>query len=158
MATTTQRAIYAGILADLHAAASDGTDDIGVDSGFIYITPIPVFTQSDERIIQVIPGTPSVETPISGLGLVDEDFHIAVWARVFLDQAGHSTARITNSTLGALVTTGQVRQTLIQSDANSLATVPVRWVGGSVPIESEEAPGWVYYEDTYNVGYEIVWG
>lgn len=155
MATTTQRAIYAGILSDLRNAADAET--IGVHKDYIYITPVPIFTQSDDRIIQLIPGVPTVETDVAGLGLVEEDFSIAVWARVYLDQVGRSTEKLTNSTLGALVTTNEVRQVLIQSDAGALSTTPIRWVRGSSPVETEEAPGWVYYEDNYRVGYEITW-
>ena len=151
MATTTQRAIYSGILSDIKAGITTVHDD------YIYITPVPLYTQSDDRIIQLIPGVPTVETEMVGIGYVEEDFRIAVWARVYLDQSNHSTLRITDSTLGALVTIGLVRQVLIQSMANDLATAPVRWINGSSPVETEEAPGWVYYEDTYRVGYEIVW-
>jgi len=155
MATTTQRAIYAGILSDLETAAD--AEDIGVHKDYIYITPVPIYTQSDDRIIQLIPGVPTVETEVAGLGYVEEDFRIAIWARVYLDQANHSTLKLTHSTLGALVTIGLVRQALIQSTANSKATTPVMWVSGASPVETEDAPGWVYYEDTYRVGYEIVW-
>jgi len=157
VATTTQRAVYAGILADLKAAGSDGTDAIGVHSDYIYITPVPLFSQAEERLIQLIPGVPTVTTPDVGLGLVEEEFRIAVWARVYLDMVGHSTERITDSTLGALVTVNEVRQTMIQSTANSTATVQVRWTMGSAPIETDDVPGWVYYEDTYVIGYEVAW-
>lgn len=155
MAITTQRAIYAGILADLHTASD--ADDIGVHKDYIYITPVPLYSQSDDRIIQLIPGTPNVETETAGIGYVEEDFSVAVWARVYLDQVNHSTLRVTDSTLGVLVTIAEVRQTLIQSSANSTCTTPVRWIRGSHPVESDEAGGWVYYEDTYRVGYEITW-
>jgi hypothetical protein len=155
MATTTQRAIYAGILSDLHTAAD--ADEIGVHKDFIYITPVPIFTQADDRIIQLIPSVPTVETDSVGLGLVEEEFRVCVWVRNYLDQAMRSTIRLTDATLGALVTVGEVRQTLIQSTANGTSTVPVRWLFGSAPIESEEEAGWMYYEDTYVVGYEIVW-
>ena len=155
MATTTQRAVYAGILSDLHTAAD--ADEIGVHKDFIYITPVPIFTQADDRIIQLIPSVPTVETESVGLGLVEEEFRICVWVRNYLDQAMRSTIRLTDSTLGALVTVGEVRQTLIQSTANSTSTVPIRWLLGSTPIESEEEAGWMYYEDTFVVGYEVAW-
>ena len=155
MATTTQRAVYAGILSDLHTAAD--AEEIGVHKDFIYITPVPIFTQADDRIIQLIPSVPTVETDSVGLGLVEEEFRVCVWVRNYLDQAMRSTIRLTDATLGALVTVGEVRQTLIQSTANSTSTVPIRWLLGSSPIESEEEAGWMYYEDTYVVGYEIAW-
>lgn len=155
MAITTQRAIYAGILSDLHTA-SDATS-ISVHKDYIYITPVPLYSQSDDRIIQLIPGTPRVETDTTGIGYVEEDFRIAVWARVYLDQVNHSTLRVTDSTLGVLVTMAEVRQTLIQSNANNSSTAPIRWINGSHPMESAEAVGWVYYEDTYRIGYEITW-
>jgi len=151
MATTTQRLIYAGILSDLKSGVTSVHDD------YIYITPVPLYSQSDERIIQLIPGTPMVETEATGIGYVEEDFRVAVWARVYLDQVNHSTERVTNATYGVMKTMAEVRQALIQSDANSTATTAVRWTGGSHPIESEDAPGWVYYEDTFRIGYEIVW-
>lgn len=148
---TTQKAVYAGILADLKSGISAVHDD------YIFMTPVPLFVQADDRIIQLIPGVPETQTDVSGIGLVEEDFRIAVWARLWLDQLGHSTEKLTNSTYGILVTMNLVRQVLIQSDADETATIPVRWVRGSSPIESEDAPGWVYYEDTYRVGYEVTW-
>ena len=155
MATTTQRAVYAGILSDLHTASD--ADEIGVHKDFIYITPVPIFIQADDRIIQLIPSVPTVETDSVGLGLVEEEFRICVWVRNYLDQAMRSTLRLTDSTLGALVTVNEVRQTLIQSTANSTSTIPIRWLFGSSPIESEEEAGWMYYEDTFVVGYEVAW-
>lgn len=128
-----------------------------VDPEYVYITPLAMFSQADDKIIQLIPGVPEPQTETSGIGLVEEDFRIAVWVRVFLDSYGQSTERITNATYGAMKIVGDVRQALIQSDAGGVATVPVRWVSGSDPIESEDAPGWVYYEDTYRIGYEIAW-
>ena len=151
MATTTQRQIYAGILSNLKSGVSS------VDGGYIYITPVPLYSQSDDRIIQLIPGTPTVETETAGIGYVEEDFRIAVWARVYLDQVNHSTERVTNATYGVMATMNEVRQAMIQSTAGGLATTNVRWVRGSHPVESDEAVGWVYYEDTYRVGYEVVW-
>jgi len=156
MSTTTQRAIYAGILSDLHTAAD--AEEIGVHRDYIYITPMPLFTQADDRIIQLIPSVPVVETETVGIGLVEEEFRVCVWVRNYLDQAMRSTLRLTDSTLGALVTMGEVRQTLIQSTANGEATIAVRWLQGGTPIESEEEAGWMYYEDTYTIGYEVVWG
>jgi len=151
MAVTTQRAIYAGLLSDLRAGST------GVHDDYIFITPLPLFVQADERIIQLIPGVPNVATEDVGLGLIEEDFRIAVWARVYLDQSGHSTEKITDSTYGVMKTMELVRQVLLQSKADDEATVPVRWINGSAPQETAEAPGWVYYEDTYRVGYEITW-
>ena len=151
MATTTQRQIYSGILADLRSGVSSVHDD------YIYITPIPLYSQSDDRIIQLIPGTPTVQTETTGIGYVEEDFRVAVWARVYLDQVNQSTERVTNATYGVMATMNEVRQALIQTDADDEATTKVVWISGSHPVESEEASGWVYYEDTYRVGYEIVW-
>jgi hypothetical protein len=151
MATTTQRLIYIGLLSDLKSGVSS------VNNDYIYLTPVPLYSQSDDRIIQLIPGTPSVETETAGIGYVEEDFRIAVWARVYLDQVNHSTQRITNATYGVMKTMDEVRQAMIQSNANGAATTPVRWVSGSHPVESSEASGWVYYEDTYRVGYEVIW-
>jgi len=158
MATTTQRVIYANLLADLETSADEvSSDSINVSKEYIYITPVAIFSQADDKIIQLIPGVPEPQTETSGIGLVEEDFKIAVWVRVFLDSYGQSTERITNATYGALKFVSQVRQALIQSDASGVATIPVRWIGGSVPMETAEAPGWVYYEDTYRIGYEIAW-
>jgi len=150
MATTTQREVYEGLLTDLKTV-SDVHDD------FIYITPMPVFSPADSLFIQLIPGVPLPQTEVSGLGLVEETFKVAVWTRVFLDQSGHSTERITDATFGVMKTIGDVRQVLIHSTANGESTIPVRWISGSTPTESDAEPGWVYYEDTYQVGYEIVW-
>jgi hypothetical protein len=158
MATTTQRQIYAGILTDLHASAdSVEAGSISVHKNYIYITPIPLYSQSDAQIIQLIPGVPTVETDMAGIGYVEEDFRIAVWARCYLDQVSRSTEKVTNATYGVLKTIDEVRQAMIQSDANETASVPARWVSGSSPVESDEAIGWVYYEDTYRIGYEITW-
>ena len=148
---TTQREVYEGLLADIKSGISAVHDD------YIFITPVPLFVQADERIIQLIPGVPNVTTEDVGLGLVEEDFRVVVWARVFLDQQGHSTERITDATYGVMKTMELLRQVLIQSTANTASTIPVRWISGSTPQETPEAPGWVYYEDTYRVGYEITW-
>ena len=149
MAVTTQRAVYAGLLADLKGIS-------GVHDDFIFMTPIPLFVQADKTVIQLIPGVPNITTEDVGLGLV-EDFKIAVWTQVWLDQTGHSTEKMTNSTYGVMSLMNTVRQLMIQSTANGTATVEVRWISGSSPQETGDAPGWIYYEDTYRVGYEVTW-
>ena len=150
MATTTQRAVYAGLLSDLKGIS-------GVHDDFIFMTPVPLFVQADKTVIQLIPGVPNITTEDVGLGLVEEDFKIAVWTQVWLDQTGHSTEKMTNSTYGVMALMNTVRQLMIQSTANSTATVQVRWISGSTPQETADAPGWIYYEDTYRVGYEVDW-
>ena len=150
MAVTTQRLVYEGLLTDLKTVGE-------VHDDFIYITPMPLFSPADSVFIQLIPGVPLPQTEISGLGLIEDTFRVAVWSRVFLDQSGHSTERITDATYGVMKIVGDVRQVLIQSTADSTATIPVRWTSGASPVESSAEPGWVYYEDTYIVGYEVAW-
>jgi hypothetical protein len=156
MATTTQRQVYINILSTLHASAD--ADAISVHKDYIYLTPIPVYSQSDDKLIQLIPGTPTIETDIAGIGYAEEDFRVAVWARCFLDQINRSTEKVTNATYGVMATMNEVRQSLIQSTAGGVLTTPILWVNGSHPVESEDAVGWVYYEDTYRMGFEITWG
>ncbi|QDP48624.1 MAG: hypothetical protein Unbinned97contig1000_9 [Prokaryotic dsDNA virus sp.] len=151
MGLTTQREIYEGILVDLKAGVSS------VHNDYIYVTPMPLFSPADSVYIQLIPGVPTIQTDITGLGLIEETFKVAVWARVFLDVSGQSTERITDSTYGVMSVMGEVRQALIHDNANGEATIPIRWISGSNAVESNDAPGWVYYEDTYQIGYEITW-
>jgi len=153
MATTTQDAVYRGILTDLAAAAGS----IGINSNYMFVSPFARFVQLDDKYLQLIPGVPVVETSDSGIGLVTEDFKIVVWLRLYLDQIGDSTEKITNDTLGIMDTMGDIRQALIQGDANETVTIPIVWTEGGVPSEDADHPGWVYYEDSYRMGWEIVW-
>ena len=155
MATTTQRQVYANILSAMKASAVAGS--ISIHEDYIYITPVPIFSQSDDKIIQLIPGTPTVETDVAGIGYAEEEFRVVVWARCYLDQVNHSTEKVTNATYGVMSTMNEVRQSLIQSDASGVLTTPVMCTSGSHPVESEDATGWIYYEDTYRMGYEIAW-
>lgn len=151
MATTTQRALYVALLADLKTGISS------VHNDYIYIVPKPIFAQNDSQYIQLIPGVPTSAADISGVGLIDETFSVAVWVRVDLDQAPHSTIRLTHATLGALGLCDDVRQALIQGGAGGLATTQITWINGSLPQEDDENPGWMFYEDTFKLQWEIAW-
>ena len=150
MAVTTQRRIYQELLVDLRGLT-------GVHDDYIFMTPVPLFMQVNKTVVQLIPGVPNIATEDVGVGLVEEDFKVVVWTQVWLDQTGHSTEKMTNATYGVMKLMETVREQMIQSDANGYATVPVRWISGSTPQETADAPGWIYYEDTYRVGYEVDW-
>lgn len=155
MAVTTQDAIYRGILLRLQT-------QLTLDDAFIYVAPQPVFSQMASQSVQIIPGVPIARNPEGGPGDVTEDFTVATWSKLNLDQQGKSTVRITGDTLGLLLLTNGVRGNLIQhrltSDGTALLTnFPITWIQGSAMIESGTSPGWTYSQDTYRVRYEIGW-
>lgn len=151
MAITTQRAIYAGLLADLKTGVTS------IHNDYIYVTPRPIFSQIDVQYLQLIPGVPTALTDVTGIGLIEETFSIAVWVQVFLDQQGRSDSRLFDATFGALTLCGEVWQAMIQTDANGLATTQVTFQHGSLPQEQEDSEGWAFYENTFKLQYEIAW-
>lgn len=123
----------------------------------IYVAYQPIFDPTSNEAIQVIPGTPITTHPDTGVGLIEEEFQVAVWKKVLLDQLVHSTAKITNASIGILTTITAVRRTLIQSWLDGHATVPVVFLQGSAAAEHDADMGWVMLTDTYRVSYQINW-
>ena len=158
MATTTTDLVYQAILTDLKAAVSLVTDD------FIYISYEPIFTQEDDQYIQLVPGVPSAVAEQAGIGLVTEEFEVAVWSRLYLDHGRQSTERFANATYGVLKIMSQIRSGLIGNYPDSseggtvVASLPIVYVRGSRLFETPDRPGWCFMSDTYRIGYEIAWG
>lgn len=149
MAATTTAAIYRAILAKLRA-------DLSIADDYIFLSALPKFCGLDSLYVQIVPGAPEAMSPRGGVGVIHEEFRVVIWSRLDLDLGGQSTARITDSTYGVLKFIAEVRASLVQH-ALTGATVPILLLRGSAAQESDEQPGWVYYEDTYRVGYEIAW-
>jgi hypothetical protein len=149
---TTQDAVYRDLLARLEAKLS-------LNDAHIYIAHEPTFDMTWNQAVQIIPAVPEVSHPLSGTGLVMEDFQVAYWSRNLLDQEGHSTVRISDSTYGVLATlANDARAAIIQYITSSATlTVPGQLIRGSVATESADQQGWVFMVDTVRCGYEIAW-
>ena len=156
MPTTTTDLIYQGILTILKSVVSLVADD------FVYISYEPVFTQEDDQYIQLIPGVPVAVADMAGLGLITEEFEVAVWSRSYLDQGNRSTERFANSTYGVLKIMSEIRSGLIneyvKTGSNIISSGPMVYTRGSRLFESPEHPGWCHMSDTLSVQYEIAWG
>jgi len=155
VAVTTQHSVYRGILDTLE------TDLAAlIDAAHIYISPVPIFSPTDDQFVQLVPGSMSPRHPKSGTGLVDEEFRVVVWSRLDVDQYGHSTSRITSSTLGVLKLVDTIHLSMLQEVAIGSepdVVIPVTLVRVSQMVENAENVGWVMCEITYRTSYEIAW-
>tara|TARA_R110002020_G_scaffold460453_2_gene678951 strand:- start:906 stop:1370 length:465 start_codon:yes stop_codon:yes gene_type:complete len=153
MAATTTDKMYQAILVKLKAVVSLVHDD------FIYISHSPLFAQDDDQYIQLIPGIPTSITSEAGIYLIEEEFEVAVWSRLYLDQGTASTERFANITYGIQAVMTQIRSGLLNHmlsyDSDDNASLPVTYLRGSKLFETDENPGWCYLTDTYRFGYEI---
>ena len=156
MPTTTTDLIYQGILTKLKSVVSLVHDD------FIYISYAPMFTQEDDQFVQLVPGVPVAVGDQAGIGLVTEEFEVAVWSRLYLDQGTRSTERFANATYGVLKIMSQIRSGIIndyvKTGSDIISSGPMLYVRGSKLFESPEQPGWCHMSDTYSISYEIAWG
>ena len=155
MAATTPDKMYQALLTKVKAVVSDDT----VADDFIYISYEPLFTQEDDQYIQIVPGVPTSATSQAGIYLIEEEFEIAVWSRLYLDQGIRSTHRYAHATLGVLKVMSEVRAGLLNHvlsfDSDHNAALPITFESGSRLFESPEQPGWCRMSDTYKFGYEI---
>lgn len=150
MAVTTTDAVYRGIRKVLHDGA------LRLDDAYIFITPIPLFTEHDHQYMQIIPGASAAVNPHGGDGLVEEDFRVVMWGRLWLDEPGKSDMRLMDSARGLMARLNEARADLIQSTASLTTVHYVIWRQRSNFVEQGE-PGWAYVEDQYSVRYEIAW-
>jgi len=151
--STTPDKMYQALLTKAKAVVSLVHDD------FIYISHEPVFTQEDDQYIQIVPGVPTAVTPQAGYYLIQEEFEVAVWSRLYLDQGNRSTEKFANLTYGVLKLMTEIRSGLVNHilsyDGSDKASIPITFERGSRLFESPEQPGWCYMADTYKFGYEI---
>ena len=155
MAATTPDKMYQGILSRIKTAG-DHSDFVHDD--YIYISPTSRFTQEDDQFVQLVPGVPQSITSEAGYFLIEEEFEVGAWVRLFLDQGSRSTERYANSTYGILAVMCKVRSVLLNhiiDNSSDDAVLPINYVRGSRLFESDEYPGWGYLSDTYKFGYEI---
>ena len=155
--STTPDKMYQALLTKVKAVVSLVHDD------FIYISHEPVFTQEDDQYIQIVPGVPTAVTPQAGYYLIQEEFEVAVWSRLYLDQGNRSTEKFANLTYGVLRVMTEIRSGLFNhilshdgdTEIADNASLPITFERGSRLFESPEQPGWCYMADTYKFGYEI---
>ena len=151
--STTPDKMYQALLTKVKAVVGLVEDD------FIYISHEPMFTQEDDQYIQIVPGVPTAVTPQAGYYLIQEEFEVAVWSRLYLDQGNRSTEKFANLTDRVLRVMTQLRSGLfnhiLSYDSDHNASLPITFERGSRLFESPEQPGWCYMADTYKFGYEI---
>jgi hypothetical protein len=150
---TDQDAILREVLDEVKIAVEDDTSDV-----FIAAQPL-FFPAMGQSVVQVIPGVVNAQQETAGHGLVSERFQVVLWHRLFTDLGGQSTELITNETMGALAICRKIRNVLIQSLLDGLATIPVRYIQTSQAADPPigTAAGWVMFSLTFEVGYEIAW-
>lgn len=151
--STTPDKMYQALLTKVKAVVDLVADD------YIYISYDPIFTQEDDQYIQIIPGVPTSMTSQAGIYLIEEEFEIAVWSRLYIDQGSRSTSRYADLSYGILAVMSQIRSGLLNHflsyDSNDNAVLPIMFESGSKLFESPEQPGWCRLSDTYKFGYEI---
>ena len=146
--------IYRGLLETVKTVA-------GVDDAFIHLSAQPTFSQENDVLVQIIPGGAEAQAPRAGHGLVEEDFRVVTWRRLHADQARREDVALSSASLGLMEIESKVMTALIQdlpdSEATLRATIYVRFIRGSSYSNSPDAPGWIFGELTFRVGYEVTW-
>ena len=128
-----------------------------------WLTTLSIYLTSrfllKKTINTYVPGVPTSATSQAGIYLIEEEFEIAVWSRLYLDQGIRSTHRYAHATLGVLKVMSEVRAGLLNHvlsfDSDHNASLPITFESGSRLFESPEQPGWCRMSDTYKFGYEI---
>lgn len=150
--TTTQTTIFEEILGTVRAVA------LSVDNDFIYITPDPIFDGRNQRIVQIVTGSPIVVHPVAGHGLVEEEFSICVWWQLLTDAFVDRTDAIASSTRGVLQAMDLIRAAMIQHRLGDEATTPITLISLGHPRTNGQYPDHLYCEDKYRIQYQITWG
>lgn len=133
----------------------------GVDDAFVHLAAQPLFSQESDVIVQIVPGGAEAQAERAGHGLVEEDFRVVTWKRLHADQARRDDIALSSASLGLMEIESRVMTALIQdlpdSETVVRATIYVRFIRGSSYSNSPDAPGWIFGELTFRVGYEINW-
>lgn len=151
MAVTTRRSMYERIRQALAVNIES------VSQSLVYISSRPVLNGTDDRFIQIVPGSWSAKHARTGTGEVVEEFEVVSWVRLTQDYGGQHTQLITDETLGLLALSSEVQTTMTHRVLSS-SVYPIQSLGGSPVVAEAEMNGWGMVSDRFRATYEIFSG
>ena len=134
-------------------------DSPSVTADYVYLVAEPVFRLHDDRLVQIVPGVPTVLHPMTGGAYVQEEIRVACWRRLWTDYAAASNDLISDNTESLLAIVSNVRDAMsgaVNADLPGLLALP-KLIRGSTVTTSADHPGWAYVADTLRIEYDLGW-
>ena len=158
---TDSATIYREILSKAQSAASAAT--AALDASRVTLAPVPhIDGLTNEHIQIVVPGQADLPHARSGVGLVEEEFEVAIMKQILRDRFNSYSEAIGDATNSITLLVSDIRGDGSAASASGLhnhvttnSEGPLVLMGWGTIRQADEDPNWLMHTDRYVVRYEL---